>query len=458
MAPRITGSEPYPGGDGPAALDALAAALERAARTFDGAGDGLVRVGADVGRSWRGEAAVTFVDHVNDRAHTLGLATAQLRRAITVVREYAAALRTNETMYERYADYERQLNRQQYPQGDAILQARQGQRRCAAEVDRLGERYGGRLATIAAQVTQYAERGFVDVGDHMDVVDGLQPFTGRFLIADALEATEDGRVGTDEIQVRRLDDGTYVVVLPGVTDLSNGGALKEAIGLQNPENTPRKTLNASPTVTRDGPNPYADMVKMALRRAGVPDGATVTIVGHSYGAYTAVDLARDGSFNRPTGDGYNLNVRRVVAVAADTDWKVPTVPARTDVVVLNSRTDIVYQTEAKLDPEADWLWRADRPGPAIPPRVRPFGTSVSYPSGRRNQVEVELDAGVLWTRDDGYVSGHHPNNYSPQIRNAPVRSPMRPILDGTGGARVVESYTVRVPDRVPQLPEGPRPR
>lgn len=458
MAPRITGSVPYPAGDGPAALDALAVVLDRAAGTFASSGDGLVQVGAEAARSWQGEAAVTFVDHVNDRAHTLELTTTQVRRAATVVREYAAALRDNEGWYERHAQRERVLRRVQPPPEDAVRFALDDQRRCVAEVDRLGQRYGGRLADIGNQILQYAERGFVDVGDHLDVVDGLQPFTGRFLIADALEATEDKRIGTDEIQVRRLDDGTYVLVLPGVTDLSNGGALDELRGNENPENTPRKTLNASPTAVWDGPNPYAEMVKMALRRAGVPDGATVTIVGHSYGAYTAMDLARDPSFNRPTGDGYNLNVRRVVAVAADTDWKVPRVPARTDVVVLNSRTDLVYQTEAQLDPEADWIWRSDRPRVWPGPGVRPIGPTVSYPSWRRNQVEVEVDAGVLGTKEDGYISGHHPKNYSPFVRNAPVRSPMRPILDGTGDARVVESYNVRVPDRVPRLPTGPQPR
>lgn len=171
-----------------------------------------------------------------------------------------------------------------------------------------------------------------------------------------------------------------------------------------------------------------------------------------------MDLAGDERFNRPTGDGYNLNVRRVVAAAGDTDWKMRNVPARTDVVVLNSRNDLVYQTEAQLDPEADWVWRSDRPRVLPGLGVRPVGPTVSYPSWRRNQVEVEVDAGVLFTSDDAYISGHHPNNYSPQIRNAPVRSPMRPILDGTGDARVVESYNVRVPDRVPRVPASPQPR
>lgn len=459
----VSATVPYPAGIDPARLDQFARALDAAAHRFDGVDAEIAAVGAVALRSWQGEAAVTFADHMADRAHTFDLAARQAARAAVVLREYAAALRANHEAYLRAAQYERSMRITGLPRPELVAVAVAEQRRIVGDVERLGARFGAALTTVAGYLCQYADRSFTPVGEHMDVVRGPEGLTGRFLLADALDATEDGRIGTDEIQIRRLSDGTYVVILPGVTDLSNGTMFR------NGENTARKVLNAGPTAWGDGTNPYAEMVKMALQRAGVPDGATVTFVGHSYGAYTSMDLALDEDFNRADGRGvgYGVNVKRVIAAGADTDWKVPKVPGQTDVLVLNNRDDVVYQAEAQANPESDWLWRRDRlPGRLLRPRLPGFPLvslplpsdvvpTTSYPSGRSNQVEYELDAGRRFDGDDR-GSGHHPSNYSPVIRSASVRSPIRPILDGTGDAQVLERYNVRIPDRVPQVPTGPR--
>lgn len=151
----------------------------------------------------------------------------------------------------------------------------------------------------------------------------------------------------------------------------------------------------------------------------------------------------------------------MVAVAADTDWKAGELPEETNALILNSRDDLVYQTEAQLDPEADWLVRRDRPSglpPWMPdprplPSTRP--TETTYPTGRVNQVEGELNAGRGWNAEDLYVSGHHPRNYVRAIRNADSDSPMIVRLNELGSRTAVERFTVRVPDRVPTVDPDP---
>lgn len=246
---------------------------------------------------------------------------------------------------------------------------------------------------------------------------------GRSALIEAFYATADeGRAAKDEIEIVRLSNGKWIVVLPGVVDLSAGlegakdaairqGALTAiaggpmqaplaglAAGLgsafgeyvgRNDFDSVRDMRYAMELAIRGGAydNPYSAVVKEQMRLAGIPPGADVAIVGHSYGAYTAMDLAADTSFNRSggDGDGYHVNVTHVVAAGAETDWRLREVPAGTDALVLNNSGDAAYRTEDVLHGDAGAV--------------------------RSNQLEVEFNGG-----SEGV--GHHPNNYADYLKSS----------------------------------------
>jgi hypothetical protein len=213
-------------------------------------------------------------------------------------------------------------------------------------------------------------------------IEGLRPTTfvsagdaRADLVAAMGGLGDESRVRRDEIEIRALDNGRYVVVLPGVTDLSEGfdqfaeqvrrdglfGAPRGARDAydswaDNDEPTVRKMRYAYEAALRDDTtvNEYSTAVVGALQRAGVPAGADVMIVGHSFGAYTAIDLAVEPTFNIAAGasNGYRVNVTHVVAAGAETDWRFDEVPSATNTLVLNNRWDAVYQAENLLHPNA----------------------------------------------------------------------------------------------------------
>ncbi|MDW3215461.1 MAG: hypothetical protein R8G01_15775 [Ilumatobacteraceae bacterium] len=208
------------------------------------------------------------------------------------------------------------------------------------------------------------------------------PSDGRGAVLAAMEGLADeSRIGRDEIEIRALDNGRYVVVLPGVTDLSAGidqfvdrvrddpfgvgDAGRDAIDTWADSDAPtvRKMRYAYEAAVRDDTtvNEYSVVTIAALEAAGVPAGAEVMIIGHSFGAYTAMDLAADPAFNAAHGLdplGYHVQVTHVVAVGAETDWRFDEVPADTDTLVLNNRFDLVYRTEDLLHRDGD----AEHPG------------------------------------------------------------------------------------------------
>jgi len=167
------------------------------------------------------------------------------------------------------------------------------------------------------------------------------PIDGRGAVLMAMQGlAEEDRIARDEIEIRALDNGRYIVVLPGVTDLSEGfdqfvdrvredgpfgvpGAGRHAIDTwaDNDEPTVRKMRYAFEAARRDDTtvNEYSVVTIAALESAGVPPGAELMIVGHSFGAYTAI-----------------------------TDWRFDDVPAGTATLVLNNRLDGVYRAEDLL--------------------------------------------------------------------------------------------------------------
>jgi len=224
-----------------------------------------------------------------------------------------------------------------------------------------------------------------DPGTEPGAIVGLRPSDfeapadGRAAVLAAMQGlAEEERIGRDEIEIRALDNGRYVVVLPGVTDLSAGieefvdrvrddpfdvgDAGRDAMDAwaDNDEPTVRKMRYAYEAALRDDTtvNEYSVVTIEALEAAGVPAGAEVMLIGHSFGAYTAMDLAADPSFNAAHGahpTGYHVAVTHVIAAGAETDWRFDELPADTSTLVLNNRFDLVYRAEDLLHRDGDAL-------------------------------------------------------------------------------------------------------
>lgn len=132
-----------------------------------------------------------------------------------------------------------------------------------------------------------------------------------------------------------VDPPRYLVLLPGIEleDLSFWSA-----------DTLRDLETAVPARLLDR-DAYAARVMYELERAGVPAGAEVMLMGHSYGAIAAMNLASDPQFNQP-GNGastgpYHVQVTHVVAAGAGLrDW-IDRPPAGTDVLLSINRRDHV---------------------------------------------------------------------------------------------------------------------
>lgn len=173
----------------------------------------------------------------------------------------------------------------------------------------------------------------------------------------------DASPGSGRISIYQTGDGKYVVNLHGIEDgptsaaLAGGAVLMRspALGLMAFDQRNSAPANDSPIVTRwatqsigddanwsaSWENPYAVQVRLALQEAGVPQGADVMLVGHSFGAYTAMELASDPTFN----GGY-VTVKTVVATAADVDFRMDEMPKGTTGLVLNNANDAVFRSES----------------------------------------------------------------------------------------------------------------
>lgn len=163
---------------------------------------------------------------------------------------------------------------------------------------------------------------------------------GREFVLRATRDTASGLIRADEFLVVRLADGLYGVVLPGVTDLS-----KPNIGLDPMHRSVRdldQFAYPSSRSSRVGDNRYAQLVAEALAVRGVPLGSDLVIVGHSYGADTALDLAADEDFN---GDrGYHIT--HVAALGYHSSPQLPDVRPGTQVLVVQNRWDAAIIAEA----------------------------------------------------------------------------------------------------------------
>jgi hypothetical protein len=228
----------------------------------------------------------------------------------------------------------------------------------AVDVARLRERAGRGVqqSLVGACAPSWAAFSFSsvsgDVGETGDaevrspyLVTGADDAeVGRALVVRALTDTAStARIRPDEFELVQFADGRYLVVLPGVTDLS-----RPDLGLSAEHRSVRDVDQfAYPSwrSTSVDDNRYARMVWDALVDAGVPPGASLMIVGHSYGADTALDLAADAGFNGPGG----FDVTHVVAAGYHSRPQLPDVGRSTEVLVLQNHRDAAVIVESAAD-------------------------------------------------------------------------------------------------------------
>jgi hypothetical protein len=208
------------------------------------------------------------------------------------------------------------------------------------------------------------------------------------------DTASNDQIRTDEIEMVWVADH-LLLVLPGVTDLS-GFASGREFGLSDVNATPRDTDRSAVASFGDtslANNLYAQAVFSLLRRQGVAPGTRISIVGHSHGGDTALDLAADREFNGPGG----YDVTHVLAVGYDTSHQLPDVPASTRVMAVENDRDLVVVAE-RLAP-ASLVDAATRATEAV--------SWVSAPVGR-TIVETALDW-VAGDDDDGGdpAAAHH---------------------------------------------------
>lgn len=166
----------------------------------------------------------------------------------------------------------------------------------------------------------------------------------------------DGHIWNDEFQFVKLDTGKHLLVLPGVTDLSSlvGGDLG-ALGWDDDSHTSRDTFIVAEE-SRDNPdidsNLYAqlifDFVVGLIDQGELPVGSEVAIVGHSFGADTALDLASDPIFN-----GMWVNITHVVAAGYHNEVQLPHVQPHSEVVVIQNIYDVPVLAESVLDGDTE---------------------------------------------------------------------------------------------------------
>lgn len=297
-----------------------------------------------------------------ERLRVLG---AQLDGAAVQLQDaFCSALNAVELPYwagpdaDRFRDLWRGPVRIRFGEAEALLRAAAGVlREQADQQERASARYG----------TGPSGEGMGPVG--FGAVECRDPeMGGRQSLADLLALTDVG-IGTGQILVKVLPDGSVIVVLPGLQDLTNslkeggkagliggirgglpgavvGGVVGAVTEAATTDGHARDLRYAVGTALNPGnADHYAAMVKQALEDAGIPPGTNVSIVGHSYGAYAASSLASDPSFNQMLGEGGQYRVTHVLAAAADVDQFMPRVAPGTRYLIVNNEGDAVVQGE-----------------------------------------------------------------------------------------------------------------
>lgn len=295
---------------------------------------------------------------------------------------------------------------------------------------------------------------YVDPGDGSR--DGQVAAGRRTLDETILHTAPGGPIQQDEFEIIELENGNYIVNLPGVIDLSekiddvrSGNA--PHIGL-DPYNRSVRDLDFNATRSSASAdvddNEYAKMVRDYVLE-NVPQGANVMLVGHSYGGDTALDLASDPTFNNAeTG----VNVTHAVSAGYYSQPQLDSVQDHTQVLVLENNQDVVINAESRnpLLPKEDKPTRLPIPGA---PDIGFFDAPI-------NRVSTEGD-NVIVSKFNGGANadfGHHPERYADHVRgqdNEHIEAYLESVADsGYTGEGTPIAIDVSVPEDAPAVAEA----
>jgi hypothetical protein len=203
-------------------------------------------------------------------------------------------------------------------------------------------------------------------------------------------------------------EGRYIVTLPGVEDLSDGLDLLRDKKVQEafdvwmaamPTGSPRDISVAWKAFLLDS-NHYSLVVQAAMRRAGIPKGSEVMLIGHSHGAYTAVDLAADPTFNNHSDAPGSYRVTHVLAMGAATGVEANKIKPPTEKLIINNVFDAANTFEEMI-------------------------------TGHRRKTP-ESGADEVWFIGGTEGAGHHPRNYADYLRYDATDPETRKFLEGVG--------------------------
>ncbi len=293
----------------------------------------------------------------------------------------------------------------------------------------------------------------VRVGHPLRIRSATPEQRGRDLLIRALDNTADqDTILRDEFQAIIHDNGNLTLVLPGVIDLSSPG-----IGLDRDTNSVRDLdQNAIPSshsaLLTD--NKYGlrirDWIQAQVLLGAIAQGAETTIVGHSYGGDTALDLAADKQVN-----GVLLNITHVYSAAYHNEPQFSSVPEHTTVIAAQNIYDVPVALEeagATVDHVLAGDWESLDHGVPASSRLYVEGVEAAIDGAAWvvnqsiNEVEqavasvhdisidipeipavelmhdriAEFDHNVLLIEFEGGLTGvgHHQSNYTDYLRRA----------------------------------------
>ena len=209
----------------------------------------------------------------------------------------------------------------------------------------------------------------VRVGPPLRIENPSAQGRGRDLVIRALEDTADPDIILqDEFEAILHDNGNVTLVLGGVTDLSSPdlGYNDEHRSLRDIDQEALPSSKSSLVEDNGYARRVQDWVEQQVRLGVIEPGAQTTIIGHSFGGDTALDLAADPHFN-----GELLNVTHAVPVAYYNEPQFADVPAHTNVLVLQNIWDVpvlaegigtIYHDDDEAQPadENDPVFAAER--------------------------------------------------------------------------------------------------
>lgn len=236
---------------------------------------------------------------------------------------------------------------------------------------------------------------------------------GTAIVTHALRATTDSdEVQADEFHAIFHDNGNMTLVLPGVVDLTapDFGLHATHRSARDLDQHALRSLLDSKTSS----NVYAQLIAQWLATqvavGAIARGTDTLIVGHSFGADTALDLASDSHVN-----GGLVNITHVIPAGYHSEPQLNDVVNQTQVGVLQNIYDVPVIVEGLA---GDLAARHDdsrgRDGSGVAGLVRPFA---------RDLVDDTIDElpgqGFIAEFAGGIQgAGHHPNNYITYLERA----------------------------------------